>query len=63
MRIRLTCERSGPSGYHLEGDVIDVDEAEGRRLILARLAETPPKPQAAAKAPSRQATRPRPRTR
>ncbi len=60
MLIQLTCERSGRTGYHLEGDVIDVPVDEAMRMLRAGQAvsaepetATPVRPPNAAKRPIR----------
>lgn len=39
MRVRLTTDRAGGWGIQYDGEVIEVTEAEGRRLIAFRQAE------------------------
>ena len=50
MLIKLLTERSGQTGYHLEGDVIDVPDEEALRMIRSRQAE-PVQPQSATRQP------------
>ena len=35
MKVKLLCSRAGPSGVFNRGDVIEVDDAEGKRMIEA----------------------------
>lgn len=58
MKVRLTCDRAGRTGYYLAGEVLDVPEPEARRMVLAGLAE--PFIEAAAVAAPENAARPRP---
>jgi hypothetical protein len=39
MLVRLTCDRAGPTGFHNEGEVIDLPRKEALRLIAARQAD------------------------
>jgi hypothetical protein len=60
VKVRLTTDRAGGWGFQFDGEVIEVTEEEGRRLIAAQQAEAIDELETAtAAAPAENAMKPR----